>query len=210
MNRQPESGGNNAATSKSVSSSCSQGSSSSQRSIGTQPHPYPSNVAGHEDPVAEEASDNHALKRVNSDAELHLSSEALNPQPRSQSHASLTESPKSVSLSPMKKSLERSQEGAPRIKVIHGEEKIRFRIQKNWGYKELMREIARRFGVDDPSGFHLKYLDDDSDWVLLTCEADLEECIDVCWSSQNKMIRLLFLCDSQPHLGSSFGSSSSL
>ncbi|XP_009600534.1 protein NLP5 [Nicotiana tabacum] len=210
LNRQPESGGNNAATSKSVSSSCSQGSSSSQRSIGTQPHPYPSNVAGHEDPVAEEASDNHALKRVNSDAELHLSSEALNPQPRSQSHASLTESPKSVSLSPMKKSLERSQEGAPRIKVIHGEEKIRFRIQKNWGYKELMREIARRFGVDDPSGFHLKYLDDDSDWVLLTCEADLEECIDVCWSSQNKMIRLLFLCDSQPHLGSSFGSSSSL
>lgn len=81
-------------------------------------------------------------------------------------------------------------------------------MQNSWRYSELLREITRRFGIDDPSGLQLKYMDDDSEWVLLTCDADLEECLDVCMSSQNQMIKLILVRDSQHHIGSSFGSSS--
>ncbi|CBI40717.3 unnamed protein product, partial [Vitis vinifera] len=99
-----------------------------------------------------------------------------------------------------------SQEGdAWRVKVTYGDEKIRFRMQSNWGLKDLRQEIGRRFNIDDSSGFHLKYLDDDLEWVLLTCEADFEECKDICGSSQNHVIRLAIHQISH-HLGSSLGS----
>ncbi|XP_059278832.1 protein NLP4-like isoform X1 [Lycium ferocissimum] len=201
LNTQP-----NADASKSPSSSCSRSSSSSQCcSSGTKPQSHPLNIAGDEDPIVQEESVDNAVKRVKSEPELHLSSEALKTIPRSQSHACVAENPKSENLI---KGPRISQEEAPRVKVTHGEEKIRFRMQNSWKYSDLLREITRRFGIDDPSGLQLKYLDDDSEWVLLTCDADLEECIDVCMSSQNQMIKLILVRDSQHHFGSSFGSSS--
>ncbi|PHT51319.1 Protein NLP4 [Capsicum baccatum] len=195
---------NNADVSKSPSSSCSRSSSSSQCcSSGTKPQSHPLNTCDEDQIIQEESVDN-SMKRVRSEPELlHLSSEGPKTIPRSQSHACVAENPKSE-----KKGPSISQEEAPRVKVTYGEEKIRFRMQNSWRYSDLLREITRRFGIDDPSGLQLKYLDDDSEWVLLTCDADLEECIDVCMSSQNQMIKLILVQDSQHHFGSSFGSSS--
>ncbi|XWS26013.1 hypothetical protein CRYUN_Cryun27aG0117200 [Craigia yunnanensis] len=68
---------------------------------------------------------------------------------------------------------------AQRVKVTYGDEKIRFCMQSKWRFKDLLHAITRRFNIDDTSGFDLKYLDDDSEWILLTCDADLEECIDI-------------------------------
>ena len=45
------------------------------------------------------------------------------------------------------------------------------------------------------------------EWVLLTCEADFEECKDVCESLENHVIRLVVVHQNSHYLGSSFGSS---
>ncbi|KAI3459955.1 hypothetical protein Pfo_016618 [Paulownia fortunei] len=197
-----------AAASVSPSSSCSQSSSSSQCcSSGAQPNSYSLSVAGHEDPVVKEEPVNGMLKRTRSDANLHLLSDGPKLLPRSQSHVSLCWPDEPENLLPAaegtgQKSLDRD---APRIKVTYGEDTIRFRMQNNWRYKDLLQEISKRFGVDIASSFHLKYLDDDAEWVLLTCDADLEECIDVCCSSRNHTIKLSFVRDSQSQFGRSFG-----
>nr|POE97266.1 protein nlp2 [Quercus suber] len=78
-------------------------------------------------------------------------------------------------------------------------------MKNNWGYKDLLLEIACRFNIDDISRFDVKYLDDDSEWVLLTCDDDLEECIDICRSSQSDTIKLA-LQVSRHRVGRSLGS----
>lgn len=195
-----------AAASVSPSSSCSQSSSSSQCcSSGAQPNSYSTSIAGHEDPVVKEEPDNIMLKRTRSDANLHLSGDGPKLLPRSRSHVSFCWPDKLENPPPAVEdgSRQPQERDAPRIKVTYGEDTIRFRMQNNWKYKDLLQEISRRFGVENASGFYLKYLDDDAEWVLLTCDADLEECIDVCRLSQSQTIKLSFLRGSQTQFGRS-------
>ncbi|KAK1553789.1 hypothetical protein Q3G72_003638 [Acer saccharum] len=177
---------------KSPSSSCSQNSSSSQcYSSGTQQLPSAYCVASVEDPMAADSSGDVVLKRVRSDIELHTSGQGPKPLPRSQSYKSLGEQPIPDTLPLPEIGGPRSQEvDAQRVKITYGDEKIRFRLQHNWKLKDLLIEISRRFNIDDMHMFDLKYLDDDAEWVLLTCDDDLEECIDVCRSSQSLTIKL--------------------
>jgi hypothetical protein len=70
-------------------------------------------------------------------------------------------------------------------------------MPNNWVFKDLLQEIIRRFNLDDMHRYDLKYLDDDSEWVLLACDDDLEECIDVCGSGDNQTIKLLI--EVSPH-----------
>ncbi|CAN7076479.1 unnamed protein product [Brassica oleracea var. botrytis] len=97
--------------------------------------------------------------------------------------------------------------GGIKVKATFGEAIIRFTLLPSWGYRELQQEIARRFNIVDVSWFDLKYLDDDEEWVLLTCEADLEECIDIYRSSQSQTIKISLHDPFQVKLGGSFGSS---
>lgn len=202
------------ASTSSPSSSCSQSSSSSQcYSTGTtqqqqHQHPPPPGIVNG---LEQDESFNCLLKRVRSDAQLHLSSEVPKLLPRSHSHVSLLverNTPAVPKESDQNHQHHHQEEICQRIKVTYGEEKIRFRMQRNWGFRDLMREAARRFGVTDTDGLMLKYLDDDSEWVLMTCDDDLQECMDVCRSSsQGQTIKLLLLGDTQQHHGSSSGTS---
>ncbi|KAL1185401.1 hypothetical protein V6Z11_A01G112200 [Gossypium hirsutum] len=213
INIQPE-GGNflsQGALSNSPSSSCSQSSSSSHSCSSGTHRPSNFNMPGKEDHIIGDNSGDGELKRVKSDVELHaLSQEGPKLFPRSQSLRSLKEQlicdnlqPISKNTSPIAHDLE-----AQRVKVTYGDEKIRFRMQSKWRFKDLLHEIARRFNIDDISRFDLKYLDDDSEWVLLTCDADMVECIDVCGSSQGNTIKLS-LQVSHHHLDQFSGSTGS-
>ncbi|KAK9756658.1 hypothetical protein RND81_01G112700 [Saponaria officinalis] len=201
------------ATSKSPSSSCSQSSSSSQFcSSGTHQQPSTWNVSGSEDPHGGVTSNEGSLKRARSEAELQIPyQEPTSLISGSLSQRSLVEQYNPDTRPPLPKNVGQLTQEADfwRVKVSYGEEKIRFRMLKSWRFKDLVQEVVRRFNIGDMGGFHIKYLDDDSEWVLLTCDADLEECIDICRSSQRQTIKLC-LQVSHTHSRSSVGSNSHL
>lgn len=141
------------------------------------------------------------LKRARSHAELHVPP-TKEPQilARSHSHKSFGELPLPNFQG------QYLQDGLIfKVKATFGAEKIRLVLQPTWGFADLRQEIAKRFSID-VGEIDLKYLDDDREWVLLTCDADLEECMDVYRTSQGHTIRISVHPASYPHrnsLGSS-------
>ncbi|KAK4751491.1 hypothetical protein SAY87_004973 [Trapa incisa] len=204
--------GPHSTASKSHSSSYSWSSSSSQccSSGSRQAH-----SVGSEDPaVLENAVTRHQLKRVRSEVELNGTSQdaigAKLTRKSTQSHKILkgTHKPVGPPAAPVQSSNQPREGELLRVKVTYGEQNIRFRLQKGWQLSDIWREISKRFNVDDPSRFNLRYLDDDSEWVLLTCNADLEECIYVITGlSRGNTIRLSLQASSQHHHGSVVASS---
>ncbi|XP_028796358.1 protein NLP5 isoform X2 [Neltuma alba] len=174
------------------SSSCNQSSSSSHSSSNmSELQLHAQNVRGGKVPRVREDSGDGAMKRIPSEVRLKsLSQDTAELLPTSQSQEILCEPAKPVLKSSHK---EHQKEDTYRVKVTLREEKTRFRMPKSWHYEDLLWEIAWRFNIDDMRKFYIKYLDDDSDWVLLTCDADLEECIDVCRHSQSSTIKLCLL-----------------
>ncbi|CAD5313281.1 unnamed protein product [Arabidopsis thaliana] len=83
-----------------------------------------------------------------------------------------------------------------RIKVSYGEEKIRLRMRNSRRLTDLLWEIGKRFSIEDMSRYDLKYLDEDNEWVLLTCDEDVEECVDVCRTTPSHTIKLLLQASS--------------
>lgn len=147
------------------------------------------------------------LKKAMSEAELHGKvQEKTKLMIRSYSHMLLSECvPIGDSAVPMKIN-HADQEGVFRVKAAFGEEKIRISLQPHWDFKHLREEILTRFSIDNGGSYNLKYLDDDAEWVLMTCDDDLEECRDIHRSSKSRTIKLSLNQACHPNLGSSFGS----
>ncbi|WRX15916.1 PB1 domain - like 7 [Theobroma cacao] len=202
-----------AAAPKSPSSSGSQSSGSSTCcSTGAKQHSTSINALGSADGLTVE-DPGGALKRALSDVELHaLNQEEPKLLARSQSHKTFGEHSSFETLPPLPRSGGQNLRpgGAIRVKATFGEVKIRFSLQPSWGFRDLQQEIAKRFNREDFSKIDLKYLDDDNEWVLLTCDADLEECIDIYKSSQTHTIKISLHPASHPNLGSSVGSTAPL
>lgn len=209
-----QTGGGTGLDASKSSSSCSQSSSSSQcctsrsqQQNSTWNDNNNNNVASSKEIMAGENNSNDVvLKRVRSEAGLNNTCTLEDDKklmPRSQSQKSLIEHSKTgknnniITTLVSKNTSERlcqelggDFQRVTRVKVTYGDEKTRFRMKTNWGFKNLQQEIGSRFGIEDMGLFTIKYLDDDSEWVLLTCDADLEECFEVCRSSQNNTIKL--------------------
>ncbi|MED6119229.1 hypothetical protein PIB30_009878 [Stylosanthes scabra] len=199
--------------SKSPSSSCSQSSISSHpcSSLAEQQHhnhtSNNNNVDSSKDQmvllVGENSNGDGLLKRIRSEAELMKSlneEDRAKVMPRSQSQETLlgqhnlkNEHHRSLSRTKTQK------EESHRVKVTYGDEKARFKMPKSWGYEDLVQEVGRRFCISDMTKFDLKYLDDDYEWVLLTCDDDLEECIEVCQSSESTTIKLCLQLSNTNH-----------
>ncbi|KAL5984214.1 hypothetical protein ACLOJK_018318 [Asimina triloba] len=194
---------------KSPSSSCSQTSNSSLScSSGAQQHSHVPNLI-----VGEDASviDSHivTLKKAYSEVELNqLAGEETGPPYRSHSQKSLSDflSLERQSSLPRRRNAPRDRNFL-RLKVIYGEEKLRFKMRASGGYLDLQKEVAKRLNIGDMSSICLKYLDDDADWVLLTCDDDLQECKDIHSSSLARSIKLSVQHVAELTTKSSFGSS---
>ncbi|KAL0891552.1 hypothetical protein Bca101_015535 [Brassica carinata] len=149
------------------------------------------------------------LKRARSEVKLPtVNMEESKSLSRTLSHKTIIEHPLFKSL-PESRSRSLKAGDASKVKATFGEAKVRFTLLPTWGFTELRQEIARRFNIDNNNNipsFDLKYLDDDKEWVLLTCEADLEECIDIYRSSQSRTIKISVHEASQVKLRGSFGS----
>ncbi|KAJ0010756.1 hypothetical protein Pint_34103 [Pistacia integerrima] len=206
LNPQPDNGlfRTGVTVSKSPSSSCSQSSGSSTCcSTGAKQNSTTVNALSSGDALNVEDSGG-MLKRACSDAELYaLNQEEPKLLARSQSHKILGEHVNLESLPPLPKSRNHTPRDSStfRIKATFGEENIRFSLQPNWRFKDVQQEIAKRFSIDDFNRIDLKYLDDDHEWVLLTCDADLEECIDIYKSSQSHTIKISLHVASHLRLG---------
>ncbi|KAL7165588.1 hypothetical protein ACSBR2_041301 [Camellia fascicularis] len=91
------------------------------------------------------------------------------------------------------------------IKATYREDIIRFRLSLDAGIHRLKDEVAKRLKLEIGT-FDVKYLDDDHEWVLIACDADLQECLDISKSSSSNIVRLS-VHDVMVNLGSSCESS---
>uniref|UniRef100_A0A0A9DFF7 Uncharacterized protein n=1 Tax=Arundo donax TaxID=35708 RepID=A0A0A9DFF7_ARUDO len=149
-----------------------------------------------------EENQSSTLPKAASHAELQMFTEERPVTlSRSQSQMPLSEQ------NPMENMLgmQKSKPDSLKIKAMYGEERCIFRLQPSWGFEKLKEEIVKRFSIAQEIYVDLKYLDDESEWVLLTCDADLQECIDVYKSSSAQTVRILVNPNIQPVLDPSFG-----
>ncbi|MCD9646264.1 hypothetical protein HAX54_035983 [Datura stramonium] len=91
------------------------------------------------------------------------------------------------------------------IKATYREDIIRFRLCLDSGIVKLKEEVAKRLKLELGT-FDIKYLDDDHELVSISCDADLQECVDFSRSSGSSIVRLL-VHDIISNLGSSCESS---
>lgn len=92
------------------------------------------------------------------------------------------------------------------IKATYREDIIRFRVSLNCGIVELKEEVSKRLKLEVGT-FDIKYMDDDNEWVLIACDADLQECMYVSRSSGGSNIIRVLVHDITSNLGSSCESS---
>ncbi|CAH8382561.1 unnamed protein product [Eruca vesicaria subsp. sativa] len=95
------------------------------------------------------------------------------------------------------------------IKATYREDNIRFKISpESVSIAELKQQVAKRLKLET-AAFELKYLDDDNEWVSVSCDADLSECLDtssVVTAAKGNTLRLS-VHDVTPNFGSSCESS---
>ncbi|KAF6146036.1 hypothetical protein GIB67_033395 [Kingdonia uniflora] len=91
------------------------------------------------------------------------------------------------------------------IKATYREDIVRFRFSSTSCLVELKEQVSKRLKLEVDI-FYVKYLDDDDEWVSLSTDADLQECMDISRFSGKPIIRLQ-IHDTITSLGSSRESS---
>ncbi|GAQ89911.1 Plant regulator RWP-RK family protein [Klebsormidium nitens] len=73
---------------------------------------------------------------------------------------------------------------------VVAEDTARFKLNPDMGWADVVAEVAKRLNVE-PTSVKLKYLDDEQEWMLLSTDQDLAECIDIVRSTGGSIIKLM-------------------
>uniref|UniRef100_A0A5B6ZX78 Plant regulator RWP-RK family protein n=1 Tax=Davidia involucrata TaxID=16924 RepID=A0A5B6ZX78_DAVIN len=76
------------------------------------------------------------------------------------------------------------------FKATYRVDTLKFRLSSTSGIDELKEEVTKRLPLEAGT-FNIKYLDDDREWILIACDADLQDCMNMSSSLGNNIIRLL-------------------
>lgn len=79
------------------------------------------------------------------------------------------------------------------IKVSYKEDIIRFLLPYSAGMSDFIENVTTRLNVLKYKHFRIKCKDEDGDWILITCDKDLEDCL--ASSVAHKAIRMLAITD---------------
>ncbi|KAF0896144.1 hypothetical protein E2562_019640 [Oryza meyeriana var. granulata] len=75
------------------------------------------------------------------------------------------------------------------VKATYKNDTIRFKLLPSMKYEQLLKEIVKRLKLSVGT-FHLKYKDDEGDWVILASDADLQECLDILDTTRLHILKL--------------------
>jgi hypothetical protein len=78
------------------------------------------------------------------------------------------------------------------VKATYRDDTIKFPLSLSSGKRDLEKEVTTRLNFS-PGSFVLKYLDEDGDWVLLTCDADLRTCMTTLRSAAKTTVKMSIL-----------------
>ncbi|GAA0155461.1 hypothetical protein LIER_13183 [Lithospermum erythrorhizon] len=75
-----------------------------------------------------------------------------------------------------------------RIKAVYKDDTMRFRLPLDFRFVKLKEEIVERVKLELDS-FDIKGLDDDHEWVCITCDEDVQEFVDISLQSEDNILR---------------------
>ncbi|KAK8948538.1 Protein NLP2 [Platanthera zijinensis] len=75
------------------------------------------------------------------------------------------------------------------VKAAYKDDIVRFKLSPSMACLQLYEEIGKRFKLCTGT-FQLKYMDDEEEWIMLTNDSDLQECIEVLESMASQCIKL--------------------
>ncbi|PUZ73981.1 hypothetical protein GQ55_1G029500 [Panicum hallii var. hallii] len=125
----------------------------------------PAAAVSHQAPAAAAARGGHALPCLSSALGVTSSQGSCQAPPP----------PKDAAL---RTPLHGVEAGVVTVKASYRGDIIRFRVPSSAGVATVKGEVAKRLGLE-ASEFDVKYLDDDNEWVLLSCDDDFQECLEV-------------------------------
>ncbi|XP_076931635.1 protein NLP8-like isoform X1 [Bidens hawaiensis] len=76
------------------------------------------------------------------------------------------------------------------VKATYKEDTVRFKFEPTSGWFQLYEEVAKRFKIQTGT-FQLKYRDDEEERVLLVCESDWNECLEILEFSGTRTVKFL-------------------
>ncbi|KAI8546172.1 hypothetical protein RHMOL_Rhmol07G0097100 [Rhododendron molle] len=83
-----------------------------------------------------------------------------------------------------------ARQDAVTVKALYGEDIARFQLSSESGVVDLKEAVAKRLELEVGS-FNVKYQDEDQEWVLISCDEDLQGCLKFSSLLGNQVIRLL-------------------